>query len=202
MTAFFTSVVIGRFESVIVLQKLGADTNITNSDGAFPIHVAAESGNVDMLKLILNNNVNITTDNSYKITPLWIACQNGHLDAVKFLLESGADPSLSRLDNGVSPLCIAVRNKHTNVVKQLLATGNIDLSLQDNFGKTVIDYAKGYCPEILEYLSVDSFVKDASSTSTSIHSSIFDDSQSLIALHATSEPEVMGDQDSYSYSGI
>ena len=134
-----------------------------------------------------------------QITPLWIACQNGHLNAVKFLLESGADPSLSRLDNGVSPLCIAVRNKHTNVVKQLLATGNIDLSLQDNFGQTVIDYAKGYCPEILEYLSVDSFIKDAAaSTDTSVHSSIFDDSQSLLASHATSETEVMGDQDSYS----
>ena len=45
----------GNGNMVDWLLANGADRNITNADGALPIHVAAESGNVDMLKLTISD---------------------------------------------------------------------------------------------------------------------------------------------------
>ena len=47
-TTLFWMVMDGNGDMVDWLLAKGADRNITNADGALPIHVAAESGNVDM----------------------------------------------------------------------------------------------------------------------------------------------------------
>lgn len=48
-------------------------------------------GNIDSLKYIVNNGVNIHSKNKEGMTPLHYACKHEHLDIIKYLIESGAD---------------------------------------------------------------------------------------------------------------
>ena len=42
-----------------MLLKSGADANLAMADGRTPIHIAAESGNIGVIKLLLENEANI-----------------------------------------------------------------------------------------------------------------------------------------------
>ena len=42
-----------------MLLKSGADANLAMADGRTPIHIAAESGNIGVIKLLLENEADI-----------------------------------------------------------------------------------------------------------------------------------------------
>ena len=42
-----------------MLLKSGADANLAMADGRTPIHIAAEAGNIGVIKLLLENEANI-----------------------------------------------------------------------------------------------------------------------------------------------
>ena len=42
-----------------MLLKSGADANLAMADGRTPIHIAAESGNIGVIKLLLENDADI-----------------------------------------------------------------------------------------------------------------------------------------------
>merc|ERR1712151_1057587 len=99
------------------------------------------------------------------------------------------NPTTSILDDSQSLAAL-----HVTSETSMLGDQDSDLSTQDKDGKTPLDFEAAHVTD--SDLSFDSFIKDLASTDTSIHSSIFDDSQSLIALHVTSETSMLGDQDS------
>ena len=51
-----------------MLLKSGADANLAMADGRTPIHIAAEAGNIGVIKLLLENEANILA--TYQVSPL------------------------------------------------------------------------------------------------------------------------------------
>jgi ankyrin repeat protein len=104
------------------------------------LHYAAQSNNIDMLSLILNN-VNFV--NSLDIngeTPLDITVQNANLEMTQKLLEFQANPNLRSRDNGYTSLHYAVQTKNKNIIALLLKF-NANKTITDNNEQTPKDLA-------------------------------------------------------------
>jgi len=74
------------------LLSAGADANkATEDDGSTPLYVAAESGSIDVVDVLVewgaDVNRGLTSD---RTTPLFMAAYNGHEDVVRHLLQKGA----------------------------------------------------------------------------------------------------------------
>ena len=50
-----------------------------------PIHIAAQKGHLDIVKLLMESSENINAPNILGMTPVDIARSNGHMDIVKEL---------------------------------------------------------------------------------------------------------------------
>jgi len=72
----------------------------------------SELGNLQMVKMIIENSASIHTNNDYALSN---AAYHGHLNIVKYLVENGADIHAV----GDYVLRHAARNGHLDVVKYL-----------------------------------------------------------------------------------
>lgn len=77
-----------------VCQKLIARDADVNKPGWTPLHYAATSGHVSIIRLLLDQHAYIDAASPNGSTPLMMAAKYGSAAAVKLLLESGADPML------------------------------------------------------------------------------------------------------------
>ncbi|XP_023708110.1 transient receptor potential channel pyrexia [Cryptotermes secundus] len=78
---------------VAILLEAGADTCQKNSNGATSLHLAAESGNRDVLEEMLNipeSKTILDAPDNFEDTPLFQAVKSRSVDCVRLLLEAGA----------------------------------------------------------------------------------------------------------------
>ncbi|KAF5624972.1 ankyrin unc44 [Fusarium sp. NRRL 52700] len=93
-----------------------------------PIHQAAQSGYLDMVKLLLESDATCAgiagTDG---VTPIWVAAQQGHLEVVKYLIGffEGrlVDVNAPVNDSFRKPIHQAAQGGHVEIVKLLLDHG-------------------------------------------------------------------------------
>ncbi|MES5383475.1 MULTISPECIES: ankyrin repeat domain-containing protein [Mycobacteriaceae] len=90
----------------------GSDINTPGPEDMTPLHIAADRGNVDFAKALLDNGANIDPINVWGNTPLWMAimkqsrtCPDGSM--IRLLLDRGADPN--RTEGKNSPLVMIRR---------------------------------------------------------------------------------------------
>ncbi len=79
---------------VAMCQKLIARDADVNKPGWTPLHYAATSGHLDVIRMLLDNHAYIDAASPNGSTPLMMAAMYGTTDAVKLLLDAGADPTL------------------------------------------------------------------------------------------------------------
>lgn len=80
---------------------------------------AAEKGCTNIIRRLLDLEVDVDPHSGYGFTPLSLAARNGHLEAVKILLKAHADVGF-----GLHEACV---NNHVEVLKTLMtAKGNCD----------------------------------------------------------------------------
>ena len=70
-----------------MLLKSGADANLAMADGRTPIHIAAESGNIGVIKLLLENDADILATDEDGETALHKACKMCNFDVLKCLID-------------------------------------------------------------------------------------------------------------------
>jgi ankyrin repeat protein len=68
---------------------------LAGNDLYTPLHWAARKGNLDVVKLLLENGANPNAVDNSKNTPLHKAAGNGPTEVARLLLDSGADATLA-----------------------------------------------------------------------------------------------------------
>ena len=88
-----TSKIIERF-----LVEVGAAKDQAEYNGATPLWVAAQNGQLDIVRFLEE----VGADKDPASNTLLLAAQNGHIDIVRFLVDHGADKDLAE-NNGARP---------------------------------------------------------------------------------------------------
>lgn len=78
----------GRVDIALLLTEHGAKST-PNSNGEYPIHLAAGAGHAGVCKLLLTHEGLDTSDKYNEWTPLFHAAANGHEACLKVLLDAG-----------------------------------------------------------------------------------------------------------------
>ena len=85
----------GNVEGMRILLSSGL-LNVNCRSGVLrttPLHLAAEYGHKDVVKILLEAEAIVEKVDTYGWTPLQRALSNGHNDVVKVLLNKGANPN-------------------------------------------------------------------------------------------------------------
>ncbi|XP_044298895.1 ankyrin repeat and SAM domain-containing protein 6 [Varanus komodoensis] len=97
----FHALKMGNFQLVKeIIDDDPAQANVVNDDGASPLMIAAVTGQLSLVQLLVARNVDIDKqDNVHGWTALMQATYHGNKEVVKYLLNQGADVNL-RAKNG------------------------------------------------------------------------------------------------------
>ena len=97
------------------------------------LHAAAEQGDIDTIKSLLERGMDINARNASNKTPLDRAAAKGNVDVVRLLIEGGAEVD-SRDKWGWTPLRVSSRDGHVEVSRVLLDHGsNVNIRARDNW---------------------------------------------------------------------
>jgi len=136
----------GKAARVSQLLKLGIDVNFVmtregGAKGGFPLIVAAQEGQVEVVRLLLacegvSVNQALTVNGGF---PLFKACRNNHIEIVRLLLAAHAQVN-QVLNGGLSACHTAAHKGHVQVLEMLLEAG-ADVELKSDDGRTALDLA-------------------------------------------------------------
>jgi len=105
-----------------------------------PLMVAAERGNLPLVRWLISRDANVNGTNEYRQRPLLYAIRSNHLAIVNLLLKSGADPNL-RMSDGDFVLCdSAMSNVDIRIARSLIRHG-ADPCMANAYGATTLHLA-------------------------------------------------------------
>jgi hypothetical protein len=108
---------------VILFLDAGMDPNTKDYNGYTAMMFAANSGQLESVKLLVEAGANVNAMSSDQgWTALMIAARGGYLNIVKILITAGADVNAARSD-GATALYLARVNGHTEVADYLRSVG-------------------------------------------------------------------------------
>lgn len=106
--------------------------------GASALWIAAGSGHLNVVKLLVKAGANVNYCTDTNSTPLRAACFDGRLDIVQYLVNHNADINLPNIYNNTC-LMISSYKGHTEVVEYLLQKG-ANVNHQANCQATALHY--------------------------------------------------------------
>ena len=95
----------GDVVAVKAALKQGADVNAAQGDGLTALHLAAQEGNLEIVKVLLAAKANANAKSKIgEYTPLHLAASGAHLDVTLALLAAKANPAAVRSEEHTSEL--------------------------------------------------------------------------------------------------
>ena len=127
--------------------------NFATNEGFTPIHCAARSGFLEIVKFLVPFTNNPHFPNNNGDTPIFYAANNGHLETIKFLAGL-TDTPLAANNLGRTPIHAAANFGHLETLKFLVELTNTPMA-PDNFqGNTPLHYASsGGHLKIVQFLA-------------------------------------------------
>jgi ankyrin repeat protein len=133
MSVLWVAAAGGKNDAAEVLLEKGAEVNSADRTGLAALHLAAQAGNIELMKRLLAKGAdpNLRTGKVAagggragggffrpvgEQTPLLLAARANHEDAMRVLVAAGADPKLTAQD-GTTLLMAAAGSGHVDVVK-------------------------------------------------------------------------------------
>jgi ankyrin repeat protein len=143
-TPFQTAINNGYLDVIKVFLEKGAYVKAANKYGSTPLHWAAEDGNLDVVKhLVEEKGADVKAADKYGCTPLHWAAAYGKLDVVKYLVEEKGTDVKAANNDGDTPLHRAARNGNLDVVKYLVEEKGADVKDTDNGSDAPLHWAAG-----------------------------------------------------------
>jgi ankyrin repeat protein len=138
----------GNPYSFIAFFDEGADILATDKNGKNTLHIAAQSGNPQMVSIIIQAarkrkelQKAVEAKDSTGATALHYAIASKNLPTAQLLLEAGADVN-AQTNEGLTPLMIAAKLALNQAFFLLLAQAGTQFSLKSKKGLKAIDYAE------------------------------------------------------------
>jgi uncharacterized protein len=130
----FESVCIGETGSVRKhLEDNPGLLNAYSADGFTPLGLASFFGQDPIVEILIDQgaNVNLPSNNSYRVAPIHSACAISNYLIVERLIKLGADVNAKQM-HGVSPLHSAAHNGQTKLAELLINNGaNVNAKMDD-----------------------------------------------------------------------
>lgn len=112
----------GRLLEVTALIDQGANVHTCDVLGRSPLHLAAEKGHADVVRMLLICDADAGMQSGTHMTPAHFAAGSGHLAVLSLLLQHGVDLE-ARNRAGMTPLHLAAWHNHTSALLALLGRG-------------------------------------------------------------------------------
>ena len=138
-TALIRAASSGQVKTVKLLMSQGADPTKANWYGS-ALHCAAEAGQCDSIRLLLDSGMNIDLRDTFGRTPLHCASDQRHLLATELLLDMGADPNV-RDNLGIMLIHDAAQVGDERLMRRLLRDVRVDISATTVRGMRALHYA-------------------------------------------------------------
>lgn len=140
-TSLVRAVKISDVDRVRTLMYANVNVNEKNYAGITPLTIAAEKGNMEIIKMLVEDGkATINEASSYGITPLISAAAAGQDEAVAYLIQKGADVTVKD-DLGKTALLYAIGYDKPKLINNLISLNNAAVNLPDNAGNTPLIYA-------------------------------------------------------------
>ncbi|XP_050728348.1 serine/threonine-protein kinase TNNI3K-like isoform X2 [Eriocheir sinensis] len=128
-------------EQIRLLLKRGADPAIISKNGFSPLHIASYKGDVEIVRLFLENCSHLDHTGAGSLTALHLACLSGQLEVTQALAQRGANIE-ARDAVSFSPLHIACLYGNETVVEYLLSRG-VDVNISGSVGDRPLHLVAG-----------------------------------------------------------
>jgi uncharacterized protein len=140
---FYEASALGEIE--IVKQWIESQPDLLNAfspDGFTALGFACFFGHYSIAKMLIEKgaDVNIASNNSFKVAPIHSACAISKQEIIGLLLENGADAN-AKQQNGVTPLHEVAHHGQTQLA-QLLIDYGADVNAKTDTGQTPLFMAE------------------------------------------------------------
>ena len=127
-------------DRVRTLIYANVDVNERNYANITPLTIAAEKGNLTIVKYLVEAKADVNASSPYGVTPLVAAASQGNADVVEYLLSRGANASVKD-ETGKTPLLYASNFDNEKLITALAKASPAAVNFADASGNTPLIYA-------------------------------------------------------------